>query len=57
MIVVDRITEVRDLCDAARQAGQTVGHRSSGPTVTTAAGGHPVGKTTLSVAVNGPGVA
>ena len=25
MIVVDRITEVRDLCDAARRAGQTVG--------------------------------
>ena len=25
MIVMDRITEVRDLCDAARRAGQTVG--------------------------------
>ncbi len=25
MIVVDRIAEVRDLCDAARRAGQTVG--------------------------------
>jgi pantoate--beta-alanine ligase len=25
MIVVDRITEVRDLCDTARRAGQTVG--------------------------------
>ena len=25
MIVVDRITEVRDLCDAAQRAGQTVG--------------------------------